>query len=614
MKKNILLLLAALLVFNVSINAQDEKDFKIHSHNDYQRNVPFWEALGVGCASIEADVILMDGELMVAHERQSIKHGRTLRTLYLSPIKNARDLGLIQAFGFHLLVDIKTEAYTTLEVLVKQLKEYDALLYSPSNKDGLRIIVSGNRPKVQDYHKYPDWIFFDYQSKTLDQSLPLEKIGMVSLSFRQFSVWNGKGRIVETEREKLLAFIQSVHDLGKPVRFWGTPDSKSAWRTFFDLGVDYINTDSPFEANAYLSSLDKNIYRGTEMHEPYFPSYEQDGIAAKIDRIILMIGDGNGLAQISAGMFVNKNKLNFAQFKNIGLVKTQAADDFTTDSAAGATAFATGEKTNNRALGVGPNDSTLENISDRLKSRGFKSGIITTDQLTGATPAAFYAHHDERDDINRIASFLPPSSIDLFIGGGRRDFTQFGENRISQLEAHGYTMMSGLEEIGSTNADKAGYFASPSGMPTMEKGRGDFLLRSTKNALGFFAAKKKPFFLMIESAMIDSGGHSNDAKTVITELLDFDTVVGYMLEFVDKNPGTLLIVTADHETAGLSLPQGNLGKQEIELAFQSDDHTGIMVPIFAYGAHSGDFRGVYENTEVFHKLMRLIERYYDKRD
>lgn len=613
MKKTAFLFLYTYLLFHTFSIAQGTRNYKLHSHNDYLRNVPFWEALGVGCASIEADVILMDGKLMVAHEKRSIKDGRTLESLYLSPIRQAKELGLIEGFNFHLLIDIKTESYATLDTLMRQLRDYEALLYSPTKSDGLKIIVSGNRPKVEDYGKYPSWIFFDYQSRNIEPSLPLEKIGMVSLSFRQFSVWNGKGRIVEAEKEKLIAFIRQVHNIGKEVRFWATPDTKSAWRAFHDLGVDYINTDMPYEANSYLENLEGNIFINNSMHQPYHPTFESDGADTKIERIILMIGDGNGLAQISAGMFANDNQLNLTQFNNIGLVKTQAADDFTTDSAAGATAFATGKKTNNRALGLGPGGEVLENAPELLKRYGFRSGIITTDHLTGATPAAFYAHHNERDDINQIAGFLPQSSLDLFIGGAKRDFSQFGENRLSQLEQRGFKLMTSLEEIGHTTADKVGYFASNSGMPTMEKGRGDFLLHSSTNAIRFFESKKQPFFLMIESAMIDSGGHANDATMVVTELLDFDKAVGHMVEYVDRNPGTLLIVTADHETAGLALPQGNLAQREVELSFHSDDHTGIMVPLFAYGAHSGEFRGVYENTEVFHKLMRLVERYFGQK-
>src|SRR5690606_35846580 len=153
-----------------------------------------------------------------------------------------------------------------------------------------------------------------------------------------------------------------------------------------------------------------------------------DGANVPVQNVILMIGDGNGLAQISSALFSNDNQLNLTQLKNMGLVKTQAADDFTTDSAAGATAYATGEKTNNRAIGVDPDGKPLANLPDLLAAYGFSSGIITTDQLTGATPAAFYAHHLERDDSKDLAAYLPQSKLDLFVGGGGASFASQSEN------------------------------------------------------------------------------------------------------------------------------------------------------------------------------------------
>lgn len=608
--RKILFLLLSSIVFALFAVGQELPVYKLHSHNDYLRTVPFWDAFGAGCASIEVDVILRNGGLMAAHEAENILPERTLKSLYFEPIQKAKSLGMIDAFDFHLLIDCKTEAYATLAQIVKDASEFEDLLFSNHNPTGLKLIISGKRPKPEDYKNYPPYVFFDYQNKVLTSDLPWEKIGMVSLSFSQFSVWNGKGRIVQSEKDSLVTFISKVHSFDKPVRFWASPDSKSAWKSFADLGIDYINTDLPFEANQYLKNLGNNIFVGTEIQEIYEPRFNHDGVENKIDRVILMIGDGNGLAQISAGMFANGNQLNLTQLKNIGLVKTQAADDFTTDSAAGATAYATGQKTNNRALGTSTDGKALQNITELLYSYDFKTGIITTDNLTGATPASFYAHHSERDDIDKIAQFLPVSKLDLFIGGGKRDFTQFGTDRLKELEENGFTLMKSMGEISGSSADKVGYFASNSGMPTMAKGRKDYLINSCQNALSFLESKKSPFFLMVEAAMIDSGGHANNSNTVITELLDFDRAVGWMIQYVDKNPNTLLIITADHETAGLSLPQGKISENEVELAFHSDDHTGIMVPIFAYGAHSAEFRGVYENTEVFHKIMCLIIKYH----
>ncbi|HLW19276.1 MAG TPA: alkaline phosphatase, partial [Cyclobacteriaceae bacterium] len=114
--------------------------------------------------------------------------------------------------------------------------------------------------------------------------------------------------------------------------------------------------------------------------------------------------------------------------------------------------------------------------------------------------------------------------------------------------------------------------------------------------------------LMVEAANIDSGGHSNNTSTIVSEMLDFDEAIGAVIQFADEHPGTLVLITADHETGGVSMPQGDTASNTVELAYHSDDHTGIMVPIFAYGAHADEFRGVYENTEVFHKIMKLLKK------
>ena len=248
-------LTAFILFFSAELLAQSPKPFQIHSHNDYLQTVPFWTAYSAGTQSIEVDLILQDGKLMAAHEHASIDPKRTIESLYLDPIVKGLESGLIEEINFHLLVDLKTEAYATLEVLLRSMKKYQPLLYGSGNPSGLKLILSGNRPKPEDYRNYPEWLFFDYQSTELNPDLPWEKIGMVSLSFSRFSVWNGKGRMVESERVKLQEFIDRVHSFDRPVRFWGSPDSKSAWKAFYEMGEDYINTDHPIAAAEYLSML-----------------------------------------------------------------------------------------------------------------------------------------------------------------------------------------------------------------------------------------------------------------------------------------------------------------------------------------------------------------------
>lgn len=601
MKTVKLLLLLVCVLGPIAAYTQQKTTFALHSHNDYLQPVPFWDAFSAGCASIEVDVILQEGELMVAHEKASIQAPRTFENLYLKPIQQGIDLGLIKGFNFHLLVDIKTEAYSTLDLLVKQTQPYAAMLYSPENPLGLKLIISGGRPKAADYVKYPSWVFFDYQSSQLTSDLPWEKIGMVSLSFPRFSVWNGKGRIVESQRKQLQAFIDLVHSYDRPVRFWASPDGKTAWRAFHEMGIDYINTDRPAEARDYLSSLAKNIYSLPNPQEVYLPTYQNDGVDTPVKQVFLLIGDGNGLAQISAGLLANGGQLSLAQVRNMGLVKTQAADDFTTDSAAGATAMATGQKANNRALGLNVAGDSIPTLPYFLSLKGFKTGLVTNDELTGATPAAFYAHHPERDAVLEIASYLPNSTLNLVIGGGGRSFNN------EKLSQAGFTLVSDLQSLAVVKGARVAHFASEGGMPGMEEGRGDFLSQAFLQASSYLGKAKTPFFLMVEAAKIDSGGHSNSPSTIVTELLDFDRTIAEAIRYADTHPGTLVLVTADHETGGVTLPQGNVDKREVELGFHSDDHTGILIPIFAYGARSGEFRGVYSNTDIFNRILKVVK-------
>ncbi|QDH79834.1 alkaline phosphatase [Echinicola soli] len=598
-----------LLIFLIPFFVKGQEEYKFHSHNDYLQPVPFWTAYANDAASIEVDVILQDGKLMVAHEKETIAVEKTLESLYLSPIRQAKELGIGEP-TFQLLIDIKTEAYKSMEILEAVLADYRDILAVPGEQEGVKVVVSGSRPAVEDYDDYASYILFDYQNTEFPSKLPWHKIALVSLPFQKFSVWNGKGRLVHAEKQQLEELIAKVHAVDRPIRFWGAPDSKTAWKAFADLGIDYINTDMPFEANEYLNSLNSNVVNSQHQHEIYRPQYKVDGAAVPVKQIILMIGDGNGLAHISAGMYAHGNQLNLTQLKHIGLVKTQSADDFTTDSAAGATALATGKKANNRAIGFSPDGHPLPNLPELLERYSFSTGIVTTDHVTGATPASFYAHREDRSMVTGIAEDLSKSPLNLFIGGGKNDFLVQDRDLIAPLDAAGFTIVKSLEELKEPGIKKAGYFASNQGLPTVMKGREGFLKTATTRSLAFLSQKAQPFFLMIEGAMIDSGGHWNNAEAVVEEEIDFDEAVGAVLAYADAHPGTLVLITADHETGGVTLPQGNLDKGEVELNFDTKDHTGIMVPLFAYGAHADEFLGVYENTEVFKKIMGLVKQYH----
>ena len=582
-----------LLFVNV-IFGQFQKDYQVHSHNDYLQNVPFWKAISAGSTSIEADVFLIDGSLLVAHTKEELSPSRSFSKLYLEPLIQYSELGLQNTQKLQVLIDIKSEAYTTLDAVVAELKEYPSLT---TNTD-ICFVISGNRPKPSEYLRYPDFIHFDYQSldDISDKSL-LEKIGLISLSFRDFSDWNGKGRLLAEDRTKITAVIAKAHSFNKPFRFWATPDSKTAWKAFTDLGVDFLNTDRPFECVAYVSTLHNREFQNTTFSEVFRPTFESDGKNFKPQNIILLIGDGNGLTQISATAFANNGELSVTQLKNIGFLKTQSSDDFTTDSAGAATAMATGHKVPNRYIGVDSLGNSIPNITEILAENGFISGLVTTDEITGATPGAFYAHQKDRSMSESILKDLWKSNLSLAVSAG-------GSAREDWQKSSDFKLLESSKKLALSSENKVSLILKNT---SKDKEMPLPLYTAVSDGLSFLKRKKMPFFLLVEGAKIDSYGHANDIAGVVMEGISFDKAVTEALKFADDNGNTLVLITADHETGGLAIPQGNLIKNEIEGDFTTDDHTGTMIPIFAYGPRSDMFQGVYENNLLFSKILRAFE-------
>ncbi|MGI9549789.1 MAG: alkaline phosphatase [Aurantibacter sp.] len=591
-KKHLLLILALCIVAQF-VSAQQ---FKIHSHNDYLQNVPFWSAYANELNSIEVDIFLKNDTLFVTHGEREIIKDRTIENLYLQPIQRAMSLQMGNPGELQLLVDIKSEPYSTLKKLISILKKYPNII----DKKKISIVISGNRPMTKEYINYPDYIRFDYQSlEDIQNENTWNKVALISLNFKKYSSWNGKGRLTADDHKRVKGVIDKAHSYDKPFRFWGSPDSKTTWKAFRDLGVDLINTDLPYASSSYLKTLDQRVYHNKIFSEVYTPTFESDQKNIPVSNVILLIGDGNGLTQISSSVLGNGGNLTLTQLKSIGLLKTQSADDFTTDSAAAGTALATGEKTNNRAIGVDTSGNPLINITELLNDRGFVSGCITTDDITGATPSAFYAHRMDRSDTRGIISDLSKSKLSLIIGGA-------AETSEKKTAAMGFTILDSANAIARSTEKRVALFISKDSVPSILEGRGAVLAEATKNGLAFLNAKNAPFFLMVEGAKIDSYGHHNNVSGIVSEGIDFDRAITEAIKFADAAGNTLVIVTADHETSGFSMPQGNLENGMIEGDFTTKDHTGTMVPIFAYGPHSQEFQGVYENNAVFGKILKVL--------
>lgn len=338
-------------------------------------------------------------------------------------------------------------------------------------------------------------------------------------------------------------------------------------------------------------------------------SNDKIDLAQKPKNIILMIGDGMGLSQVSAAIYYKDGTPNFERFSTIGLSKTSSFSDLVTDSAAGATVFSAGVSTYNGAIGVNKDTIAAPTILEHLSKKGYSTGIIATSSIQHATPAAFYAHVKHRRMYEEITEFAPKSGIDIFIGGGLQYFNKRKDKRnlLNDMRNSGYTIDTISLPTNPTSGKELILLAAD-GMPQANKGRGDFLPNATKLAMEKLSKNEKGFFLMVEGSQIDWGGHNNDAEYLIEEVLDFDKTLGVALDFAKKNGETLIIVTADHETGGFTLAADGKNYNKIKPGFSTTGHSGTMVPVFAEGPGAHLFNGIYNSTDIYFKMMELMDQ------
>lgn len=597
----------------------------IHSHNDYKRNVPFYQAYACGASSIEADVFVSPGgdDILVAHDEVELPTASTFDELYLKP---AVEMYKRDGRAYQLLIDPKTSAEPTLAVLVGKLAAYPEVFDPTVNTEAIRVVISGNRPAPSEFSKYPSCISFDGSLDTSYTEQQLERVAMFSDQFDNYSKWNGKGYIIDSEKEALREVIDRVHAMGKPIRFWGTPDNITAWNTFRSMGVDFINTDKPEECSIFLGDFEmKSFSIGTDtentggegahqllldkttvsfggfgqdsriLSEPvpvYTPAYKSDGAQRRVKNVILLIGDGMGLSAMQATETVNGG-LTMTKIKQVGLQRTHAGNDYTPDSAGAGSSIATGKPVNNRHIAMSKVGEVYSSLAEILASRGMSCGVVTTGPFDDATPAAFYGHTSERDNTDEIHKGLFGGHLSLLVGSGTPP---------RGIES-AYTVVSTVDSITLTPG-KTLCLDSRMGLPTTEQSIG--LLAETTTAAIDKLDNGKGFFLVVEGAKIDYAGHARSLPSAVMETLGFDLAVAQALRFADADGRTLVIVTADHETGGLILIDGNALRGEITAIYMTNDHTPTMVPVLAYGPRSGDFGGIFPNTEIVSKILRVI--------
>ena len=559
----------------------------LHSHNDYERTAPFWEAYSQ--------------HSIVSMFRQN--GGKMWK---------GSDDTLI------LMVELKSPTEPTLSEVVKLLGEYPDVFCSDH---GVKVVITGNTPGYKDFASYPHWVFFDgdLAADLVIRYTPdeLARVGMFSTNFRKFAQkWNGKGRMIDPELDAVNAAIAAAHTAGKPIRFWNAPEGTTTYFTFWKLGVDIINTDKPAVASLFFDDWGNKNFQNERLQlskriPTYTPTYRNDGSSKRIKNVIFLIGDGMGINQVMAGAYANDRDLSLLKIKNIGIQFYNPNDDFIGDSASGGSALATGEVSWTRHISSNKDGSEeYPALTDYFKGLGKATGVVTLGDVADATPAVFYGHTSERDSTDKITRYWLTSDVDLICGSGRdyiEDPRADGVDMLSGIKANGYSYLTDALTVDRT-AGKVICLDNRMGSYATEETL-DFLANITRASIDKLSKEsKKGFFLMVEGAKIDYAGHSDCFPASVIEQLGFDLAVAEALRFADSNGETLVVVTADHETGGLTILDGDLETGHVLAVYNSDDHTPTVVPVFAYGPGSREFTGTYINIEIPRTIKRLVTK------
>jgi alkaline phosphatase len=325
----------------------------------------------------------------------------------------------------------------------------------------------------------------------------------------------------------------------------------------------------------------------------------------EIKNIVFMIGDGMGLPAVSSALTVSDHPLNIERCNIIGLQKTFSSNSYITDSGAAGTALASGKKTKNGAIGMDSQGNRVKSILEIAEEHGLATGLVSTSSITHATPASFIAHQSDRGSYEDIAMDFLKTDVDVFIGGGYNHFAKRSDklNLIDSLKFRGYEVDTSMNLVLKSTSGKIAGFTAPMHNPFRLKGRGDMLPDASGKAIQILNRNTKGFFLMIEGSQIDWAGHANSADTLIDETLDFDKAVGVVLDFAKTDGHTLVVITADHETGGVTIIGGDIQTHSVKLNFSVKDHTAVMVPVYAFGPGAEKFAGIYDNTELFYKIL-----------
>lgn len=319
--------------------------------------------------------------------------------------------------------------------------------------------------------------------------------------------------------------------------------------------------------------------------------------------IILLVSDGSGPAQFTTAAQIRGDQFRIGRMPVIGLHTTPCADRAVTDSAAAATTFATGFKTNYEWLSADPKTAEpLETVVERAEKTGKATGLVTTSYFWDATPAAFAAHAKYRREPG-VREQMMQHGIELIAGTGLATFGKDGVPSFEEFaKTYGYTAISTREQFDAAKGDRLVIsFPSQDLDADPKEAR---LAELAQFAIDHLKDDPDGFFLLVEHEGTDSASHQNNQPALRAALTSFDEAVGVALDFASKRNDTLVLVTGDHETGGMRISE--TASRRFRVEYSTTDHTGTVVPIFAYGPGSAQFGVFQDNTDIGKKLMSFV--------
>ena len=406
----------------------------------------------------------------------------------------------------------------------------------------------------------------------------------------------------------------------------------AGYKVLESLGIAFLLSSIPIPEG---SIADKDAFIETLPEGKPLSQKAIIPIKNKPKNIILLISDGMSLTQVSTYRLLKggpNERIAVDKFPVSGIVLTHSENAIVTDSASSATAFSTGRKTNNGALGLDEDNKILENFTEIIDRYGYVSSLISTSEITHATPAAYASHVDLRWKTDEISLQMMDSNVMTILGGGRHFFLpedlggkrSDGLNLLEQMESSRMVMTEKKELDSFDHSDLGkvvGLFADEA-LRDKEKPENHVFEASSSEMLNFAINRSekfnengcKGFFIMLEGSQVDWAGHANDLNYLKREMQDFDEAVELALDYAIQNPDTLVIATADHETGGLLIESSSptdYTAPEVKFSFNTGigygSHTGVPVPVYAYGPGSENFTGTLDNTDIFYAMLEAVK-------